>query len=71
MIVMSKVLRGYVSGFETKAAFCEKIGISYPTFLSYWNNQVSVSNDFIEKVTEELGLDFEKAFESVEDKDGK
>ena len=67
MIVMKQLLRDYIEGFETKAAFCEKFKISYPTFLSYWNNQVSISNDFIEQVTNDLGLDFEKAFEIKND----
>ena len=68
MIVMSKLLKDYVSGFETKAEFCERFEISYPTFLSYMKEEVSVSNDFIERVKEDLGLDFEKAFEIKEDR---
>jgi len=67
MITMSQLLKDYVNGFESKKEFCDRFGISYPTFLSYVNGETSVGNEFIEKVLTATMWQFDKAFTVVED----
>ena len=66
MIIPSKKLREYIDQFPSKEEFCVKAGISYPTLLKYLMNEQPCSTKFIEVITEQMGWDFEKAFDTVE-----
>ncbi len=67
MITPSKNLRDFIDTFPSKEHFCVKVGISYPTLLKYLMCEQPCSTRFIEAVTEDLGMTFQKAFEVVED----
>ena len=67
-IIPSKELVDYIGQFETKQDAAVHLRIPYSTLSAYLDGDRSVGTDFIAKVSEIVGWDFEKAFTIVKEK---
>ena len=69
MIKPSKLLTGYINGFETRDAACRKLDVSPDTLSRYLDGKQSCAAAFIESVKRVTGFDFEKAFVLTKDRE--
>ena len=66
-VTISKMLKGFIEGYENKSAFCERFDVD-PASVSRYLAGEGVSAAFIGRMLYATGLVFEKAF-VIEEKD--
>jgi len=67
---LSQDLKQYISNFETMADAAKKIDVSVPTLYALINDSREPSTEFVMKVKQNVGWDWEKAFTIKEDSHG-
>jgi hypothetical protein len=65
-IVISKLLKDFIDGFDSQRKFCQEFDIDPATLNKYLDRETNCSSTFIAKVKDKTGMDFEKAFEVKE-----
>ena len=68
MIVISQRLKDYITGFESMEQPAKILKISVSSLYAYLNEERSCGEDFIESVIENIGWEWESAFEVKKDR---
>ena len=66
-VKLSNSLKDYVRNFESMEDAAKKLDVSASTLYALLADDRSPSSEFIAKVIEVIGWDFEKAFDVVEE----